>query len=487
MHRLTPSESNRLIKLALRKTLIITMAITLAFAAYIQSEQKASANPLVLEGGIVVGTGIYVGAALMIAAGAGAVGYDQYGDEINAHALRAWDNGTTLAKDSMKMSVQAAQGIGNAIVNLQADYINYMETQITSLSNATTTFITPKITDVDGNYTLDTRYTTRIYLNVFSSANAFPTSQGLFKTIVFDADNNNYAHITYLNNVNPSGTSSTGGYVPAHFSQASKDLAADYHAMPKTIAGLKAILAKYGVSSQLSNVETWQANDIQVKPRMNEAWQGMKDAGLVLPVDSAIPLSKAGEPLTYNPDTDVYTGIEGNVVPHSDVSWKMPGIQWRDQSADIPTSGVYVNTPTLTGNPAHDDAIINNPAIPKTTTNIHTGTTITNPDMPAPPLTTPKPETGTTLPRLPNSGTIVPLAIFLGFFDLLRALLMYFVRMFNWIMTLPFIAEKPIDNEIYQWFRSAKILGVYPYTLITSMATFFLGFKLVKAARRFLP
>src|SRR5690606_28313405 len=119
----------------------------------------------------------------------------------------------------------------------------------------------------------------------------------------------------------------------------------------------------------------------------------------VIPVDSAIPHAN-GKQAVYNPTDGTYTGVDGGVINPADVTWSFPIPKYRDK--DVPVPGVYVDTPPLTGVPSIDESITKNPAIPKDTTNINTGVTIKNPDIPA---EYNPPTTGGGTPTTPGEGT----------------------------------------------------------------------------------
>lgn len=486
MYGHTLSQSTSLKKRALYKVSMFLLAFMIAFASFIQTQQKVQANPLVIPGGIVIGAGTYTVGALALAGLVGVVGYDQHSEAINAHAKEVWNTNTTAASESLKLSLDLAKGAGTGLVNLQGDFINFIDGQLAGIASNTASLVTPAITN--GNYTFwGTDRFTDMYAEQ-GSGNAFASSKGTYTTLQIFVDQ-------YM--ISATLSSPTKPIYPNHtVTIRANTQTAQYNALYnqiksalslKTYSSQISAAAAIGISATTVRVEEWESNRGIIENQVNEAWTSMRDAGLVLPVDGATAYS-GDKVVTHNPTSDTYTDDAGMTYAPGDVTWSFP--QPRIRTENVPVPGVYVDTPALTGNPAIDTTITGNPAIPKTTTNVYTGTTIANPDMPATPGPTPTPEPTPTpkpLPRVPGSGAPVPALIFMAFFDLLRALLMYLVRMFNWIMTVPFVAEKPIDNEYFQWFRQAKILGVYPYTLVTGMATFFLGFKLVKAVRSFLP
>jgi hypothetical protein len=70
------------------------------------------------------------------------------------------------------------------------------------------------------------------------------------------------------------------------------------------------------------------------------------------------------------------------------------------------------------------------------------------------------------------------------FFDLLRAILFYLLRLADFIITLPLIPTLPIENEAFQWVRNGKFMGVYIYNAVLNMATLFMSLAVYKVIRR---
>lgn len=502
MYRHSTRKTTRLKKDAHKKIFILLICFTLAFAAFIQSERKASANPLALAvpAGITISAGAYTAGAYALAGIAGLAGYVEYQDEINAHAAAAWQNGTQLSKDAMNMMVQGAIGTGTALTTVSTDFLNWLQNEYRPDIMAKMATL-PEMTfnggtSVRNSYGGSFPSISAVQINhTFSNGNEISINGNTYNhvrvSVQYDASER-YRYIRVYSScceiAGIKGSAATVGMTKAALNlldaEDASTITSSQIAASLTLAGFDVSLVGSG-GVALPESELYQEG----VSKLDEAWRDMSDAGLVLPVDGITPYV-GDKPLKINSQGDAYTDDAGTLYNPSDVDYAFPLPKIRTE--DVPVPGIYTDTPALTGNPTIDDAIISNPAIPKTTTNIQTGVTIANPDIPISetPIPTPDPTPEPKppkLPRPPGSQGPVPIMMFLAFFDLLRALIMYLVRMFNWIMTIPFIDEKPIDNPYFQWFRQAKILGVYPYTLVTSMAAFFLSFKLVTAVRRFLP
>lgn len=104
------------------------------------------------------------------------------------------------------------------------------------------------------------------------------------------------------------------------------------------------------------------------------------------------------------------------------------------------------------------------------------------------------------IPDLPDDGTppedkeegsiwknIIPIAMLLVLLDLLISVILYLGRMLEFVLTIPMIEAIPIENDAFEWFKRAKILGVQIYEVISLMATVGLSFGIYKAVKKVLP
>lgn len=376
------------VKERVRKSLIIFCAVFFAvFSTLTYPAYEAKAGPLVggaVPAGITLGAGAYTLGALGLAAVAGIAGYSEYEKEVNAHAARAWANGTDLAKGSLNMSIEAAKGAGTGVVGLYTDFINYVDKNLASLGQDTWA-VKHQDTIINGNieFKFRSEYSNGGWAFYFQSPD---TSKMAFiingkKSVSYDFSVDRYSATNTnweVGYTNPTGV--IAGLTAAIESRSSLGKVQDEMRQITTFEQAVAYIKTWGVSLHVAG-EAEYDDYIGVKRNYEEAWTTMRDAGLVLPVDHSVPLSSIdATPLNYNADTDTYTGIDGGVytgVP----DWAFPQPKLRVGQKDIPT-GVYVDTPVLTGNPAYDKPILENPAIPKTTTNVQTGVTIANPDVP---------------------------------------------------------------------------------------------------------
>jgi hypothetical protein len=79
---------------------------------------------------------------------------------------------------------------------------------------------------------------------------------------------------------------------------------------------------------------------------------------------------------------------------------------------------------------------------------------------------------------------LFPILLIVKLFGVLGSCLMYLVRMFQFIMTIPGIDAIPIDNAAFVWFRSAQIVGIKIYDVVSSLAGVGLSFIVFRAIRR---
>jgi len=161
----------------------------------------------------------------------------------------------------------------------------------------------------------------------------------------------------------------------------------------------------------------------------------------------------------------------------------------------------YKETPYEWNDPLPDN-------LPDPGTNPDPGTdpgTEPNPDPGTEPNPNPDPGTDPTNPTNPGDGdggdptnpgnpsnpgtpkNPIPIALALALLDLLVAIIMYIGRMLEFILTIPLIPEIPINNTAFQWFKSAKIMGVHVYPIVMSMGTIGLSFLVFKAIRKVMP
>lgn len=180
---------------------------------------------------------------------------------------------------------------------------------------------------------------------------------------------------------------------------------------------------------------------------------GVKEVNI--PLDQFLATNTLGHPVTLDTTTGAVLNPDGTV--NSDpLTWDyplpVPGVVPGIAAPAVPITGIGVTDVPLVGNP------------PTTGTPPGTGGTSGNPFT-----------------------NLVPVAFLMALLDLLRAILMYLARMFTFVLTIPLIPIKTIDNVAFQWFREAKIVGIYIYQVVSSLASIGLSFMVYRAIRKVLP
>lgn len=171
-----------------------------------------------------------------------------------------------------------------------------------------------------------------------------------------------------------------------------------------------------------------------------------------------------GAMVVANPMTQDETGGYEFQVPNPDY-WDLPGMEeaYYDQLQQFPDATTVIDPNN------YDD-----------------GGGIIPPTEPLDPPSGAEDDPIVTQPKNPWRD-FFPSAMLLALLDLLRAILMYLARMFQFIVLIPTVTEQPIDNAAFVWWKESTWLGIKPYYLTISLATFFASFAAFKSIRRLLP
>jgi len=314
-----------------RKIFIVFVVFVLIISTTLilpQKKVEAFAWGLAVPTGVTVGAGAYTTGALILGGLVGIAGYDIHSEEINAHALRVWESGTDVARDSLNTSIELAKSAGNALTSIDTGYSGWLESQIDSIAayiangqmvndpnhpiNAVGTNI-PSTLRYEGGYGTDLVVETAIHpsnmnVNLFLGNTV---NQHWFMINLRDrALNYNIRNQVFS--------------IPV--------TEARWNSLVPTIAGLgsvKAMIAfldthfpghQVTIGNTADNV--YYQNTLN---KLRENWTSMRDAGLVLPVNDAIPYS-GGQALNYNPATDRYTFPSGEIFDGTpgDLTWSFP-------------------------------------------------------------------------------------------------------------------------------------------------------------------
>lgn len=386
------------LKLYAKKALIIGCATMLfILMTFVQPKEKAEAAVWLgaVPAGITVGAGAYYVGALALAGLVGVAGYDTYSEEINAHAKRAWENGTQLSKDSMNAMIEGAKGLGNVMAKGDAAFNDWVDSQIAILGEGNT--IARYGTNVvgDSSKVMKENYESNEgqVISIYSGSDQLVMARGhVVRSLTMTIGK-------YDNEVRYMVDGLGWQYIklPQYANNAS--IKQKMISAGTDIGLITAVFGSVGMSFVIGNADVWAEYQTNVS-RTSEAWQDMRDAGLVLPVDSAVPTYQ-GQKVNWNAETDVYTGVDGGVISKGDLTWSFPQPKIRTGTeTDIPVTvppGVYID------NPAADGTSIGS------TTNVLTGeTTTVKTDTP---IEEPAPgEGGSTTPAKINFKPLIMLA-----------------------------------------------------------------------------
>lgn len=363
-----------------KKILLITSSLLiLFFTTFIVPQKQADAIGFlgVLPAGITIGAGTYVVGALGLSAVVGIAVGDEYGDEINVHAREVWASSTQLSKDSLNWSLNQAAGFGNGVVSLGYEFTSWMDS--VGLPEIDQLLYEKLAVNDYGGYKSSLNgfgcsLSNPCQLNVLhSSYDAMFRIDGVdHKSFSINVQTHEEAQYRYLN---------IGNFYSARPEKAVTDAVLSMLRNYENVSTAKvsAILSMAGINAQVVHLDGTAYVDETIynnaSTKLRENWESMKDAGLVLPVDSATAYK--GDIVMDKLNTDgTYTGIDGNIYNPGDLTWSFPKAKIGTGVEGL-TDGVHVDSPALTGNPVIDNAILNNPSIPKTTTNITTGETVT--------------------------------------------------------------------------------------------------------------
>lgn len=366
---------------------ILTMTFVLP-----QKKAEAAVFLGAVPAGITIGAGAYYLGALAFAGVAGYVGYDTVSDSIQNHADGVWADSTQLAKDSMNVMIDAAKGAGNALTATDVNFNTWMDKQIGNLSMSLQNAINGgnSVHIVTSDYTVKTSMPLN---NVFRS-DILPPDATMFNVMVngemtrgiqlFTHATNDAADKFYVRVYHQDVSKET--QIPIDLSRISIATLRSMQQEANSIGSIMALMTYAGYQVSILSPEKKIEYD-NIVSSTSEAWEDMKDAGLVLPVDSAVPTYQ-GNAVNWNAQTDTYTGVDGGVINPADLTWSFPQPKIRtgeeaDLSAPV-APGVYVDTPL---------AVPGSTTVPTTTTNVTTG------------VSTPLTGEGTGTPTEPGTGT----------------------------------------------------------------------------------
>lgn len=294
----------------------------LLISSILYKPQQASANPLVgaaVPAGITIGAGAYTVGALGLAGILGIAGYAEYEEEINAHAKRVWEGSTDLAKDSLEWSLDAAREVGNTVSSLNQGFNEWLDSVIDAYATDVSQLYIPEVLP---NEVLDNLGAIPVHAGItLPDGHEFVAKRNgeiyRFKSIYKGRSFNRitFRMGVYQHNI---ATYIHEGDDYAEFYETITSLSQFYNLASANIAGNI-------TSFYISNIEDAQYQEA-IGSKIREQWETTRDAGLVLPVNDAIPMS-GNIGLTYNPANDTYHFPSGELwdgTIHDPIDWAFP-------------------------------------------------------------------------------------------------------------------------------------------------------------------
>lgn len=513
----------------MKRLLPIILVLTIFISTFTVQTQKAYANPLaagLIGGGAYAGAGVYVIGGLLVAGGLAAVGADEYGDEINAHAQKVWDATDQHVKEGFKVAFDSSVAAGKGTMTVTTEFIDSLKANSSIISNYIWEKLNAHEYEQSGapviGYSGSSDYK---YINYNRVPNVrFATAGGIatfLQASVYYSEQRIKIEALLLN----------GDYSTSFYSYKDDQKAWDAWNASTDLATFNDFLRTVGAGAANPYIANPTVPSISaMNDRINnlvDSLAGVKE--VAIPLDEFIAKGKTGENLSYNPEADAWAYPNGNVAQPGEITWDVPtpgivgdvpipGLDNPSLPLDKVGTGDLPLTQPTTGNPPIDgdlslldflkkilNAILDVLngiwtwikdilatlgqmlanlaemlgilAIAQTIADVLTNIWdwIRNRPPPAEPGT----------PGSPTSP--LPLAILLALFDLLISVIFYLVRMLEFVLKIPVIPAKPIDNPAFAWFREAKIMGVYIYQVVSSMGTIGLSFLVFKAIRKVMP
>lgn len=483
-------------KQLLRFYKIITCVVCLSLVIQFYP-QKANAVAVAAPAGIEIAAGAYVGVALALGGTLGFLGYTEYSEEVNAHAMRVWDGAQDVVKESLKTSIDIANVTGTYTVSLSDTVVDFWRDAFWGTVDAANVGVNyefvPSETIITGGNQVSDPYrkitgsaSAGGYSNVVAIASNY-YGQGAFyiqeiqvdwadfskkmkyillghladgssisfNSVIPDVSNQRKFYmgeqiIDFLN------TANSASYMSVLGGTTLSSMAQDVHG--GTVLSVLTQYSSQAMSTTIDNALDWLLKrDTLGKPK------------IMIPTPEFVPRvaqgnPNAGQPLTwdgtqYKLGPDVYEGP---------IDWSYP----KPTIGDVTDAATGATTTTIS---VPIDGV-------QTAVNDYT-LTRTNPNPPGN-------EPGGETPRIPWA----PMVLIMAFFDLFRALLMYMIRALLFLLSLPTIASVPLSNPGLNMFLNYPITGgsskyftgvisatVTPIGIVRSMLTLGTAFAIYKA------
>lgn len=454
---------------------IITILITITFSSYLKTNVYAEAVPVTPDG-LEVPTGIYAISSLL-SGGLATHNTIADGQKLVEQSTAIWEQASPAVKESLNNAITYAINTGQSTINLTSEFVDWFKT--TAIDMFKPHYSVPSQTIADGVYNLGIRASSNsstLYLDFPTHLNVSFMGYSNVQRILLWTSSGNVS--IYVNGV---ANSETGLFS----SSEALDIRNQYNNLQNSVLRAGYL---YELFSYLSSISMSADTDFTKTPIDNYAEQVEKglepvfnhviDKGISIPLDAilASAATASGFPLTWDktlgkyklPDGTLYDpAIDGPVTynpPIAQVETAPDGTAVIDETTGLPKINVYDKLGTLLG------VLTTVFAFP----NVLTGEPTTPPTEPTP-----------TKPPHENAP-FKPYLLLLGFLDLLRALVMYLLRMVEFILTLAFIPSKEIPTylEGFNFFKNLEVKQINMFSTIMMLFNFALGFVVFKVIQK---
>lgn len=356
-----------------------------------------------LPAGVVAGGGVYALGALAVGSLAVGMGLE-YGDEINQHAKEVWAQSTAFASDSLKSGMQVATDTGQLMVKAGQNFWDWTELRAKNLAGRVASSISSKELDkgltavettqdyggyVSSPINVTTKHPDATFTNYFMIQDYYgPGNHRFSYRVTFPQEVSKFFYLTvatpsYDLNSQPALVAFKSLYVYA-YGQDSIEIRGDV-VVPELTDNLSSLNLEFAYGAKgkelhdmLAGAKTAEdvlaaanhaIDQLNVRSTFNSlvigdlntwaTYQQVKDKistdlptyrqGIAVPTSQAVPKTKTGEDLVFNPTTDTYARPDGTVYT-GEVDYVLPKaipkVIEGEVVAVVPVDGTYIDVKT---------------------------------------------------------------------------------------------------------------------------------------------
>lgn len=442
------------------KAVKILLCIVIAFSLTFQKPKEADAFIWFLAAAPVIAPQAFATAvaATLAVAGSVTVGVQTYNDNkdlIHASALASWD----LLSDKAKNAFIASMANVEDGFELSKEYLDHFLAYFNS-----TTPVRPNIDDTQIYFYDDKIKIPSLYKLKFEYPQKVPIVDSMDVILTMSYHSSTAIRIDYRSFSYTFTQSNPQDYVNRWKELSFMSALDTLNKHLNTVGVYISILDRATDAVLLDG----HINDVPNVP-INDIYQGLDD--LINPNNSV----KLGIPVTQMPNLQTLTG-ESVFVDSTGQLVLRDGRPFDD----IENLRAIPNVPSIS-----DVAGVQVPTMdtPIGKVNIKTGEIVTpspNPPVPNNPTPQKKPD------NVPKSKwqQFLPVAVVLVFVQFLKAVVMYAIRLFDFLLALPMTPAKSIENHALMWFMEIRWLGIKVYDTVIAFATFCFSFAVYKVIRK---